>query len=505
MLAFFGLATLGTSITAYEFYFKDNEKKSAPRKNPYNEKIAKSTLKALEESKLSAGHDFLENCKSFLKCFCIVKNGSKILSTASIEGQIGCFQGLRVFSNVSIMCVHIGFAYISVLRHVKEIKFFLDLRASHLALNGTFAVDVFFVISGFLNANAFLHKYIKSNGNISWFYFYFKRFARLTPVYMIVLGFNATLFAYTGTGTLWPTYDTNPVCHKDWWWHLLYINNFENSDKQCMVWCWYLAADMQFYIISPLFMVPLIRWPRLGYALIFACISGSCVASFLLTYQYNLIDGFSRFEFHLDDSQNFMIKLWKYFDLVYTKPYTRIGPYFVAILLAYYLHKKSLNKGTTKNSAVTLSCGWIVTALFIWVCFFSLYKKEEIIMVTALYNGTKSLLYSCSLAWMIYLCLTGQSEFLNKCLSWKYFLPLSRLSYCAYLIHPLILAKLFLEAHDLMDFSYTSMIWFPLYVCGITYAVSFIVSMLFEIPVLNLLDWLGKKKVEKDSNVSHLD
>ncbi|GBM81516.1 hypothetical protein AVEN_227770-1 [Araneus ventricosus] len=56
MLAFFGLAALGTSITAYEFFFKDNEKKSAPRKNPYNEKIAKSTLKALEESKSSASH-----------------------------------------------------------------------------------------------------------------------------------------------------------------------------------------------------------------------------------------------------------------------------------------------------------------------------------------------------------------------------------------------------------------------------------------------------------------
>ncbi|GBN04687.1 hypothetical protein AVEN_31106-1 [Araneus ventricosus] len=125
---------------------------------------------------------------------------------------------------------------------------------------------------------------------------------------MIVLGFHATLISYTGAGTLWPTYDTNPVCQKDWWWYLLYINNFETSDKQCMTWCWYLAADMQFYIISPLFMVPLIRWPRLGCALILACISGSCVTSFLLTYQYNLIDGFSRLEFHLDDSQNFMIQ-----------------------------------------------------------------------------------------------------------------------------------------------------------------------------------------------------
>ncbi|CAL1280285.1 unnamed protein product, partial [Larinioides sclopetarius] len=81
-------------------------------------------------------------------------------------------------------------------------------------------------------------------------------------------------------------------------------------------------------------------------------------------------------------------------------------------------------------------------AIFMWICFFSLHKKEEILIVTAIYNGIKHLLFSCGLAWVIYLILTGQLEFLNKCLSWKFFLPLSRLSYCAYLIHPLIIIRL---------------------------------------------------------------
>ncbi|GBO07687.1 hypothetical protein AVEN_251964-1, partial [Araneus ventricosus] len=226
---------------------------------------------------------------------------------------------------------------------------------------------------------------------------------------MIVLGFNTTLFAYTGTGILWPAYVTNPVCQKDWWWYLLYINNFEESAKQCLLWCWSLAADMQFYIISPLFMVPLIRWPRLGYALILACIIGSCTASFLLTYQYNLIDGLSRLEFHLHDPQTHMNKLWEYFDVVYSKPYARINPYLIAILLAYYLHKKSFNTGTRRNSTLTLWCGWIATVLCMWNCFFSLFKEEEILVVTAVYNATKHLLFSFGLAGVIYLCLTGQS------------------------------------------------------------------------------------------------
>ncbi|CAL1280543.1 unnamed protein product, partial [Larinioides sclopetarius] len=147
----------------------------------------------------------------------------------------------------------------------------------------------------------------------------------------------------------------------------------------------------------------------------------------------------------------------EYFDNIYSKPYTRISPYLIAILLAYYLHKRNFNKETRRNNSINLCCGWIVTILCMWYCFFFLFKREEMLILTAVYNGTKHLLFSCGLAWIIYLCLTGQSEFLNKCLSWKYFLPLSRLSYCAYLIHTLIIIRYLLEAEDLMEFSYTSM------------------------------------------------
>ncbi|GBM68536.1 Nose resistant to fluoxetine protein 6 [Araneus ventricosus] len=453
MLTFVGLAVLGSSVTAYEFFFKDNEKKVESPKNGCKENTTKLIMRILKGKKPSESHDFLEGGKSFLKCFCILRNGSKILSTASPEGEIDCFHGLRFLCNVWIIGFHTAYMYVGILRHVEEIKSLFDWRGSQLLLNGGFAVDVFFVISGFLNANALFHKYSRSNGNISWFYFYFKRFVRLTPVYMIVLGFNATLISYTGTGIIWPTYGTNPVCRKDWWWHLLYINNFEESAQECLPLCWYMAVDMQFYVISPLFMVSLIRF-------------------------------------------------WEYFDVVYVKPYARIIPYLVAILLAYYLHKKNFDNGTTRNSAITLCCGWIVTVIFMWICFFSLHKKEEILIVTAIYNGTKHLLFSCGFAWMIYLVLTRQSEFLNMCLSWKLFLPLSRLSYCAYLIHPLVLSRLSLQSQDFMDFSFISMIWLYLYVCVFTYSVSFIASLLFEAPVLNLLDWFSKKKGKKNSRVT---
>ena len=52
-------------------------------------------------------------------------------------------------------------------------------------------------------------------------------------------------------------------CHKSWWANLLYIQNLYETDA-CVGQAWYLANDMQFYIIAPFFILPLFYKPRLG-------------------------------------------------------------------------------------------------------------------------------------------------------------------------------------------------------------------------------------------------
>ncbi|GFU10736.1 hypothetical protein TNCV_2387431, partial [Trichonephila clavipes] len=58
-----------------------------------------------------------------------------------------------------------------------------------------------------------------------------------------------------------------------------------------MGWAWYLANDMQFYVISPLFLVTLFRWPKIGYSLVALFLSITFTANFVLTYEYNLLTG----------------------------------------------------------------------------------------------------------------------------------------------------------------------------------------------------------------------
>ncbi|GFW80238.1 nose resistant to fluoxetine protein 6 [Trichonephila clavipes] len=159
---------------------------------------------------------------------------------------------------------------------------------------------------GFLNGYFFCLEYSKKSGRISWLNFYRKRFLRIAPLHMMVYWTYTTLFTYTGSGPLWPTYDTNPVCRKYWWWDLLYINNFLTGWQQCLIVNWYLAVDMQLYMMSPLFVIALLRRPRLGYGLmtLLVCLAG-CY-NFITTYLYDLDDDLLSFPNYLDDTDLFI-------------------------------------------------------------------------------------------------------------------------------------------------------------------------------------------------------
>ena len=81
--------------------------------------------------------------------------------------------------------------------------------------------------SGLLVAYLTLKQMAKRNGSFNWGLFYFHRWWRITPMYMIVLAVWATLFLQWGQG---PGHnDTagyiNGVCHDLWWTHFVYINN----------------------------------------------------------------------------------------------------------------------------------------------------------------------------------------------------------------------------------------------------------------------------------------
>ncbi|GBN54667.1 hypothetical protein AVEN_13834-1 [Araneus ventricosus] len=166
---------------------------------------------------------------------------------------------------------------------------------------------------------------------------------------MILLGFYSTLFTYMSSSPIWPTYDTNPVCRETWIWNVLHINNFNTNYNQCMNMTWFLACLMQLYVVSPLFMIPLNRWPRIGYVLSVVTICISSIACFILTKQYNLLGSVPKIELQSNALEEVNKRLWQFIDELYQKTYVRFTPYLTGILLGYYLHNRRLTK---KNDLV---------------------------------------------------------------------------------------------------------------------------------------------------------
>ncbi|GFS72442.1 nose resistant to fluoxetine protein 6, partial [Nephila pilipes] len=123
---------------------------------------------------------------------------------------------------------------------------------------------------------------------------------------MMVYWIYTTLFTYTGSGPLWPTYGTNPVCRKYWWWDFFYINNFLSVWYQCLIHNWYLSVNMQLYIMSPLFMVALLRRRRLGYILMALCICGSSFYNFAITVMYDLVDNELSFPYYVNNIELYL-------------------------------------------------------------------------------------------------------------------------------------------------------------------------------------------------------
>ncbi|GIY37579.1 nose resistant to fluoxetine protein 6 [Caerostris extrusa] len=239
----------------------------------------------------------------------------------------------------------------------------------------------------------------KTDGKIPWLYFYIHRYIRLTPIGLVVE-------------------------------HTLH-QQFQPNAVQCFGWPWYLANDMQFYVISPLFLITLWRWPKIGYSLLGLFFCTTFVANFVIIYVYdfNLDMGtILKQDGHIED---FWLgkTLWNdHMNKVYVKPYTRIGPYLVGLALGYYLHKRKQNK-SGKLKLEWLLAGWLVALGLICACIFSLYHQDLSLLFACFFNALNRTVFAIGLAWILFVCIIGQGGFVDRLLSWKFWFPLSRLTF----------------------------------------------------------------------------
>ncbi|XP_067662096.1 nose resistant to fluoxetine protein 6-like [Haliotis asinina] len=432
-------------------------------------------------------------CGKILLSFSVYTNASKMLSTKQSAGSLTAINGIRF---LSMTWVILGHTYVFGLSSVDNfISYFPDVvkRFTFQAIvNATVSVDSFFTLSGLLVTFLVLKEMRRSGGRVNWFMFYFHRFWRLTPPYMLVMMVYVPLFPYISNGPLWPQQGIEiNQCRNSWWTNLLYVNNLVNTKEMCMGWSWYLANDMQFYILSPLIFVPLFFSGILGTIAVLVFLLAVFITAGVLSRVHNMSPSMTGGFGAAQGGDDPMAYFFDY----YITPYCRMGPYIVGMVTGYLLYKTDCK---IKLNKWLVLLGWCVATASALAVLYGLYDVNNghpvSVEVAAFYNAVHRSVWGACLCWVIFACATGYGGFVNTLLSWSAFVPLGRLTYCAYLVHPIVMYIFFSSQHTLVHLSDINVvIWFlGLLICS--NMTAFVVSLAFESPMMGLEKALLKRE-----------
>ncbi|BFZ20626.1 hypothetical protein BsWGS_23665 [Bradybaena similaris] len=426
-------------------------------------------------------------CHQVLLAFSVYTNGSKVLDTRQSEGSLSAIHGIRFLTMTWVLIGHFVLSSLINSGNINTVfKSFMKVWTYDAVTNAYASVDTFFTTSGLLTAYLTLNEMKKKGWKINWPLFYFHRFWRLTPPYMLTILVVTGLQLYLGSGPLWPSEsEENRNCENNWWTNLLYINNLVNTDKECFAHSWYLANDMQFYILSPLFIVPIYFNRFVGVAV---CL-GFLLVSWITT---GVLSTLNQWPPSLDSpvpDGNSTIHSRNYYEYYYIKPWCRIGPYIIGLLAGAYL---SLRR-KKRLPAVAVCSGWAVATATNLAILYGLHdyingQHLDRVGLIALYNAVAKSAWGASVAWVIIACSSGYGGFANTILSWSPFVFLSRLTYMAYLIHPCLVSVYFQNLQTLFYIGITSLAVSMSGIVVITSMVAFVLMLALESP------WIGLEK-----------
>ncbi|XP_053208428.1 nose resistant to fluoxetine protein 6-like isoform X2 [Panonychus citri] len=408
-------------------------------------------------------------------------NGISGSTCLNVNSQISSIHGLRVISMFWIIGGHsYSFAMQWLFfQNSQDIEYDSKMIISQIYANTNFSVDCFFFISGLL-VGLSVFKELRRKGRINYLQFYLHRYLRMTPLMMIIIGFCVNLLKYMGSGPSWSESTTmfDQWCQNNWWINSLYLHNFINRENMCLSHSWYSAVDMQLYLVSPLILVPLFWFPFYGILLIVLLLA----ASMIITASLTIVNHYPPVPYLTNITSRETLD--GYYAWIYIKPWCRIGPYLIGIAIAYLIYLRNSKPSIKKRFvimgwifAITLNAG-ILLAMFPAINGYPLSDA-----VAGLYSATSRTLWSVGLAWIVYACVNGHGGIINSILSWKPFIPLSRLTYSAYLIHPVVIACFYGTRETTFHFSHYLMIYFILGNIVITYIISFGLAVIFEAPI----------------------
>uniref|UniRef100_A0A8R1DQ55 NRF domain-containing protein n=1 Tax=Caenorhabditis japonica TaxID=281687 RepID=A0A8R1DQ55_CAEJA len=440
-----------------------------------------------------------------LFAFSFWTNAGQILSVK--EQKVGFIKSLdciRAFSMSWVVAGHL-------LSYFLASETYLPLSGvpkniwNHLMLNAPLSVDTFFLLSGIVVAYLFFKQRPKRStiqNPVTWALFYLHRYLRLTPPYMLFVGFFVVYGPYIqGPYAAWMwnvLIRQTDSCKTRWWRNLIYINNFDTDQKTtCYGVSWYLAVDTQLYLVAPIVLVALYFSFAGGTVVALSGCVGSVIATYILYGTYDLTAD----SYHNDPSGKFT-------NVIYQMPWIRCTPYIIGLLTGYLIATYGKRK-TRLNRGINVIC-WLIAFSIAALCMFTNYDYDKgsywSPFTRATFYNFSRIGWSIAVSWVIVANHFGWGGPVNAFMSHPIWQPFGRLSYCAYIVHWLVVYY-FLNVGD-RPLQYYN-IWqvycyYAIPATVLSYVAAFFWSCLFEVSTLKLekmlIEAIMVKKPEKHSD-----
>lgn len=359
--------------------------------------------------------------------------------------------------------------------------------------NSTFAVDNFFLLAGFLAR--WTQKDRPSDSAIGqplkriW-----NRFARLAPTMMLLILFSVLVLgnldcSSNNNNWLKSTQMFEHWCRSNGAWliNLFMVHNIVRTERMCFSHSWYLAADFQLFIAFQL-SSRLNKWTgskRLSQLYATLVVLAQSLSS-LLVYRFDL----PPMPLLPTRSPSAMDQFYK---MLYIKPYYWAASYFIGLFLAANfqrikrIHVERARLFLCLNMALALS-------LIVSNIYFFRNRRPMGREYASVYALLARPIWSLNVACLLVVCRRFK---LRAAAAKRALACFSRLSFAAYLLHPLLMAIFYGTRTERFHFSHYILLYFTIAHIVLTYVGASFLYILIELPCQRLLtiDGGGERKV----------
>ena len=359
-----------------------------------------------------------------------------------------------------------------------------------IVFGATYAVDMFFFISGFLAAYVLVEK-LKAVpfGLVNLIRVYLYRLTRLWPTYVFVILLFWKIAPFFASGPVWFLFNNfTKACSDTWWKNFLLIDNIAPAplNDHCVIWGFYVAAEFQSFLVTPFVVWLYIKHKDYGKTTLWVLILISIAAAYSFSIQSNL-----PYEVQVNPPPN----VQDIFNEFFTNPLVHWSTYFMGVYGGIlYRNYKNGEKNIYYDIQENRRAGYILAISGLFIILISIFapRTEQ----TYWYIWPESLAYLWAAAgrpfiilgvWFLVLpTLSGHAISMRNFLSWTLFNIMSTIVYPLYLIHFIVVLYIYTSGTQFTAFQLGNKIALTVTVLATSIFIASLIHLFIEKPIIGI-------------------